>query len=361
MSVRERSENCWQIKIYLGRKEDGTEDYHYETFHGNETQANKYHDRLKKQIKKQIKSASGKLLTVENLIDKWANILGKEIEDTTKNTYIRQANAVKPLVEGLMLYELNVEIIEERLKTLDGKIDAGILKVRTVRNYYSILKRILAWGASRDLVQPDLMKDIKPPKVSRIKRDVYSQSNLNLFIDTAKEYKHYLPLRILGVGGLRVGELIGGKWKNLDLTHENGKMKIVEAMNSRTRKDNKETKTLNSERTIIFDVETTTELLIHKENMQKLNKANDNDFIFLSEDGNPLRYQVLFRAKERVLKKAGLHHIRIHDLRHGVGSILLDKGYSLTTVAEFLGQTPATTAAVYGHSLRLGNCEDVLR
>ncbi|MGI6450954.1 MAG: hypothetical protein ACOX3R_11990 [Desulfitobacteriia bacterium] len=218
MSIRERSKNCWQIQIYLGRKGDGTCDYYYDTFYGNETQAGKYEKRLKKQLKEKVKSASKKLLSVGDLIDKWSNILGKEIEDTTKDTYKRQAKAVRPLVENLMLYELNVEIIEERLKTLDNKIDAGILKVRTVRNYYSILRRILNWGASRDLVQPDLMKDIKPPKISRIKRDVYSQNNLNIFIEAAKEYKHYLPLRILGVGGLRVGEVIGGKWKNLDLT-----------------------------------------------------------------------------------------------------------------------------------------------
>lgn len=359
MSVRERSENCFQIQIYLGLKEDGTEDYYYETFHGNETQANKYHDKLKKQLKKQVKSGSKKLLSFENLIDKWKKSLGKDIEDTTKETYERQADALKPFVGDLMLFALNVENLQERLRTIDDKIDEDILTTRTVRNYYAMAKRILAWGAIRNYVQPDLMKDIKPPKASRLKRNVYSQGKLNTFLETAKEYKHYLPLRILGVGGMRVGEVIGARWKNLILKGKSGKLKVVEAVNSRSRKD-KETKTLNSERTIIFDMETTNELKIHKENMIKLNKADDDDFIFLSDDGQPLRYQVLFRSKERVLKKAGLHHIRIHDLRHGAGSILLDNGKSLTAVAGFLGQTPATTAGTYSHVLRQANCDDVL-
>lgn len=50
----------------------------------------------------------------------------------------------------------------------------------------------------------------------------------------------------------------------------------------------------------------------------------------------------------------------IHDLRHGAGSILLDRGYSLTSVAGFLSQSPATTAGVYSHVLRQGSSEDVL-
>lgn len=55
------------------------------------------------------------------------------------------------------------------------------------------------------------------------------------------------------------------------------------------------------------------------------------------------------------LKKADLAHIRIHDLRHTAGSLLLEAGYSFPTVAAFLGHSsPATTAAVYAHAVRKG-------
>lgn len=84
----------------------------------------------------------------------------------------------------------------------------------------------------------------------------FSKLNFN-FIEAAKEFKHYLPLRILCVTGLRVGEVIGIRWKSVDMV--NKKIKVIEAVNSRTR-DNKETKTLNSERTIKLDQETIDEL-----------------------------------------------------------------------------------------------------
>lgn len=107
-------------------------------------------------------------------------------------------------------------------------------------------------------------------------------------------------------------------------------------------------------REIELDDETIIELRNHKIKMSKLNKATDNEFVFQSDDCEFLRYQVILRSKERVLKKAGLHHIRIRDLTHGAGSIMLDKGESITAVAEQLGQVPATTARNYSHALRKG-------
>jgi integrase len=55
------------------------------------------------------------------------------------------------------------------------------------------------------------------------------------------------------------------------------------------------------------------------------------------------------------LKRAGLEHVKVHALRHGAGSLLLDAGRSLPAVSEFLGHSStATMAAVYAHAVRQG-------
>lgn len=181
-------------------------------------------------------------------------------------------------------------------------------------------------------------------------RDIYKGSELKLFIETAKTYKHYLPLKILALTGLRIGELMGLRWRNVTV---DGTIKIVEAVSSRLRYL-KDTKTKNSKRVLWLDEELVQELKEHKKQMTLRNKAGDNDFVFQSDDGECLRYQVVLKAKNRVLKKAKLHHIRLHDLRHGAGSLMLDAGESITSVAEQLGQVPATTAGTYSHALRKG-------
>ena len=355
--LRNRGSNIWQISVFLGKDDNGKKITHYETFHGNKTQAKDYaHDLEKKHKSKIVGSSKTIVKTVDDLIDKWLDYLTYDcetIESTTKNTYVRHTNRIRRYVKDLQLFNLEDDVIESRIKVLNQEN----LKPRTIKNYYAILKRIFNWGASKKYCRHNLMQDIKPPKVGKTDRDTYRGEELKLFLETAKDYKHHLILRLLAVSGLRVGEAMGLRWKSVSL--ERKQIIVVESINSRLR-NQKEPKTLNSPRTIGLDDETANLILQYKKEMSKQNKASKTDFVFQSPDGEPLRYQVIIKTKEKVLKKAGLHHIRIHDLRHGVGAILLDKGKSLIEVAGFLGQNPATTASVYSHAIRKGHSDDVL-
>ena len=51
-----------------------------------------------------------------------------------------------------------------------------------------------------------------------------------------------------------------------------------------------------------------------------------------------------------LLKKAGLPHMRFHDLRHSAATILLGMGVPMKVVQELLGHSRFTiTADVYSH------------
>ena len=68
------------------------------------------------------------------------------------------------------------------------------------------------------------------------------------------------------------------------------------------------------------------------------------------EDGSPLRPDYISREFERVCRRAALPRIRFHDLRHSVATILLQQGFSLKQIQEWLGHSDiATTANVYAH------------
>jgi integrase len=51
----------------------------------------------------------------------------------------------------------------------------------------------------------------------------------------------------------------------------------------------------------------------------------------------------------RVLKAAGIEHIRIHDLRHCHASILVNQGVSLFMVQKILGHSSPKTTQRYAH------------
>ena len=80
-------------------------------------------------------------------------------------------------------------------------------------------------------------------------------------------------------------------------------------------------------------------------------------WVFISQVGTMLnpdyfRHRVWFK----LLEKAGLRRIRIHDLRHTFASLLIQQGESLAYVKEQMGHySIRVTVDTYGHLVPGGN------
>lgn len=77
----------------------------------------------------------------------------------------------------------------------------------------------------------------------------------------------------------------------------------------------------------------------------------DEGLVFITERGTPINPSNLRqRSFAPLLKRAGLPHIRIHDLRHTCATLLLSKGVHPKFVQELLGHaTIAITLDTYSH------------
>ena len=72
-------------------------------------------------------------------------------------------------------------------------------------------------------------------------------------------------------------------------------------------------------------------------------------------DGSQYKPAYISKHFKLVLEKAGLPHIRFHDLRHTAGSLLLNEGADIKQVQVFLGHKRAsTTLDIYAHVLTDG-------
>ena len=75
-------------------------------------------------------------------------------------------------------------------------------------------------------------------------------------------------------------------------------------------------------------------------------------WVFPSRTGTALEERNIRHVFERMLTKAGLRHIRIHDLRHTFASLLLQQGESVVYVKEQLGHgSIQITVDTYGHPI----------
>jgi len=88
--------------------------------------------------------------------------------------------------------------------------------------------------------------------------------------------------------------------------------------------------------------------------MKRQADLTETDFVFPGKDRRPVTE--IRRIWSSICKGAGLHDLRIHDLRHTYASILASSGLSLPIIGALLGHTQATTTQRYAHLI-----DDTLR
>jgi integrase len=77
----------------------------------------------------------------------------------------------------------------------------------------------------------------------------------------------------------------------------------------------------------------------------------DCGLVFANTRGRPHWQDHTSRLLRRCLVRAGLPHRRLHDLRHGIVSWLLDAGVPITVVQQVAGHRSLVTTARYAHAM----------
>jgi len=168
---------------------------------------------------------------------------------------------------------------------------------------------------------------------------------LGQLLKVAKEYKEYPILYLTAYTGLRLGEIIGLKWENVDL--DNAVIGIEQQI-QRVKGEGLTRRQPKSKRSIrpVVVSESVVEVL------QGLEQTSE--YVFCNQDGGPRDPSRLDNKIKKILKKAGFPDLRpTHDLRHTHATLLLANGTPLPDVQERLGHERAsTTANIYTHTLK---------
>lgn len=162
-------------------------------------------------------------------------------------------------------------------------------------------------------------------------------------------------LLVLATTGMRRGEVLGLRWRDLDL--EGGRLSIRQTV---TLVDHKivianRTKT-GKGRAVDLDGTTIAELRAQRvRQAQELLllgiRADDDTLVFGHPDGRPYNPDRFSREFDRaLLRYPALTRIRLHDLRHTWATLALEAGVATKIVSERLGHsTTAITSDIYSH------------
>jgi integrase len=131
-------------------------------------------------------------------------------------------------------------------------------------------------------------------------------------------------IRLLLLTGARRNEVLQARWENVDLV--NRVLRVPLSKSNRVRHVH-----LN---------EAAIELVSAL--------PRNNEFLFpLDDTGRPPAS--LYFPWDRIRKRAGLHGVRLHDLRHTFASVLVNNGVSLFIVQKLLGHAHPKATQRYAH------------
>ncbi|MER6007971.1 tyrosine-type recombinase/integrase [Nonomuraea angiospora] len=175
---------------------------------------------------------------------------------------------------------------------------------------------------------------------------VWTPAHTSAFLAQAAGHRLVVLYRLIALRGLRRGEAVGLRWKDIDLNAGTaGVHWQITQLGWETIQG--KPKTEASDRSIALDADTVAALRAHRKAQAAERLAAgemwvDSGFVFTDEVGRPLHPQHVSDQFYFLSYGAGLPPVRLHDLRHGAASLMLAAGVDLKIVQETLGHVSST-------------------
>ena len=204
-------------------------------------------------------------------------------------------------------------------------------KPRTANYCVSTISSMWGWANKRGLINLE-NPCLGIQRYDEVKRKRYlTAPEIKLLAEAFREEEQISPfavaaIKILIMTGARLGEILSAKWEWIDGD-------ILKLPDSKTgAKDI----TLPSP---VLDV------------LSLLPRLEGNPYIIVGKKSG--QHMINLRKPwMRIVKRAGIEHVRLHDLRHSFASFAVSSGASLTLIGGQLGHRSIATTQRYAHLSR---------
>ena len=339
-----------------------------------------FYGKTKKEVLEKLKQAQleqqkGTLVTssdqtVGQFLTQWLEYRKPAIRIRTYERYEQLVRIhLIPEVGNIQLKKLTAI----HLKNLQAKkLKEGLSKT-TVHSIHFLLNTAMKDAVKWELVAKNICDVVEPPRRNHYEATTLNIEQVLIFMTTAKGH----PLETLWIlaltTGMRRGEMLALKWSDIDFDNSMLHVQRIFTRERGNRYIEAEPKTAKSRRSIVL-IPMALDLLkqqrIHQEALKEQlgDLWVDRNLVFCTGHGTPLNPNWVWDKFKKLLADAGLPNIRLHDLRHGLATLLLKMKTNPKIVQEILGHSQISmTMDIYSHVLptmqeeALGKLSDILR
>lgn len=316
-----------------------------------------------------------KSITVNEMFDLWCQ-LKRGIKDSTFKNYIYMYDLfVKPSFGKNRLVQVKKSDVRKFYNSLaDGKV----LKIATIDNVHNVLHQVFQVAVDDGMIRQNptdnMLKELKLSHgFEREKKEALTVAQQKLFFDYMLSHPkdtHWYPVfYVMANTGMRVGEITGLRWSDIDL--KKGIIRVNHTLVYYNHRDEKgcyfsinTPKTKAGEREIPMTEGVKQAFLMEREFQSQAEISSKSrvdgydDFIFVNRYGDVQNQGNLNKALRRmmrdcndeILEKYGadsdpvlLPQFSCHILRHTFATRLCESGANLKFIQSILGHADVST------------------
>lgn len=319
--------------------------------------------------------ADVKALTVNDCFKLWKE-LKRGVKDSTFQNYVYMYEMfVMPTFGKKRVVQVQRSDIK---RFYNGLVDEKVLKISTVDNIHNVLHQVFQVAVDDNYIRQNptdrMLKELRVAHGHEVeKRKALTLAQQDLFFNYMKntpQYRHWYPVfYIMANTGMRVGELTGLRWQDVDM--ENGMISVNHTLVYYNHRDELGTYfSINTPKTeagcreipMVAGVKEAFEMI--REYQQEVgiqSKARIDgyeDFIFVNKDGNMQHHGTLNKAIKRICRDCNdqvlleqgiesnpvlLPNFSCHILRHTFATRLCESGINIKVIQDVLGHVDVST------------------
>jgi integrase len=291
--------------------------------------------------------------SVKTFLERWlADVQKPAVRTSTFESYGQVLRKwVYPRIGSLKL----AKVTGQHLQALYSELSKENYSPASVVRIHSILHKAFKQALMWRILLRNPADEVTRPRIPRQEMRTLSFDGLQALRDAAPSQLWRSLFVLAGTHGLRRGEALSLRWKDIDL--DAATLSIVRTLHHPQGGGYEfaEPKTKSGKRKIRLADHVVAELKLQRTEQLAHRLAtgpawDDEDLVFANAFGRPLGEDKVTENFHRALERAELPRIRFHDLRHTAATVMMGLGVHPKMVQETLGHSNiAITLDIYSH------------